>query len=80
MIRVKIAAGLAVALLVAGCSSESGAPADSAAARDHDAVEPTVFDPMVQSLDKARGVEEKVTGRAADLRSRVDDLDQRDEP
>ncbi len=52
---------VAGSVLVAGCGPS-------------EPVEETVFDPMVESLDKARDAEDKVLDAAAEVRARIDGL------
>lgn len=60
-------------LVVAGCGgSESGNGSASEPAAER-AERPTVFDPLVQSLERAEGVQQTIDDRAAEQRRRLEE-------
>jgi hypothetical protein len=58
-----------LAILCAGCGSADPPAEDTAAAN---ARRETVFDPMVGTIDRAKGVQTTVDDQAAELRRRVE--------
>ena len=61
------------ALLVSGCSSESvqQQPDANAEGSTPDPQAETVFDPMLESLDRAKGVEDLAAQRKAEMDERI---------
>ncbi len=63
---------------ILGCSSHGGAPPAPAPA---DAAPPkTVFDPLTQQLERARGVQNTVDRNTGDTRKAVDNQERGDNP
>lgn len=60
-------------ILVAACSgpSEPSAPPPTAAAQKRE----TVFDPLVGTLDRAKGVQQTVDEQAAEQRRKLEELE-----
>jgi PBP1b-binding outer membrane lipoprotein LpoB len=65
---------LLAVLFIQGCSSSVQPPVTSAPPQ------PTVFDPMTQDLDKARGVQNTVDGQAERARNSIDSQERGDTP
>jgi hypothetical protein len=62
---------LAAIGLLAGCGSDSPAPAEKAKAEQRD----TVFDPLTSTLDRAQEVQQTVDEQAAALRKQVEEAE-----
>jgi hypothetical protein len=63
---------IAILLTVGGCGSET--PVESVKAEP--AERPTVFDPLVRSLDRAEGVQQILDEHAAEQRRRIEEAEQ----
>ena len=66
---------IAAVLVVAGCG---GSGSGSGSAREpavDGAGQPTVFDPLVQSLERAEGVQQAIDDRAAEQRRRLEEAE-----
>jgi hypothetical protein len=65
------AAGLALCALAA-CGSSAPPPAEEAAQPER---APTVFDPLVETIDRAKGVQATVDEQAAEQRRRLEEAE-----
>jgi hypothetical protein len=59
-----------IAMVLAGCAEQESV--DSSASEPRPASEDSVFDPMVQTLDQARGVEQLSADRKRDLDQQIE--------
>lgn len=66
----RIETALVATLLLAGCGGAEP-PATPASAEPR----PTVFDPLVETLERAEGVQQTVDQQAADLRRRLEEAE-----
>jgi hypothetical protein len=65
----------AVLLALAGCGG-SDEPADQPAARPQPAAkQPTVFDPLTETIDRAKSVQQTVDDQAAEQRKRLEEAE-----
>jgi len=64
------------AIVLSACGGGSEPADDRAEERADSARRETVFDPLVGTMDRARGVQQTVDERAAELRRRVEESEQ----
>ncbi len=69
--RALIVLGLSIAAAACGGPSEPSAPDSSADAPKRE----TVFDPLVGTLDRAKGVQQTVDQQAAEQRRKLEELE-----
>jgi hypothetical protein len=65
----RLSMGAALALLLAACSSAEPPPAAQAPEPER---APSVFDPLVGTIDRAKGVQSTVDDQAAEQRRRIE--------
>lgn len=65
----RIATALLATLFLAGCGSAEPPPAPPAE------TPPTVFDPLVGTLERAQGVQQTVDDQAAEMRRRLEEAE-----
>jgi hypothetical protein len=63
---------MALAIAIAACGGDVEPPAESAERARQD----TVFDPLIGTMDRARGVQQTIDERAAEQRRRIEESEQ----
>lgn len=71
----RVAAVAALLALTAACAGDDGPPAEVRDTPEPEAAEPSVFDPVTESVDRAEGVQSTIDERAEALRDRIDEAE-----
>lgn len=77
MIRYIVPVSLSLAVfLIAGCGNDGAAPQSNAEPEDRE----TVFDPMVENIDRAKEIEELAKQRKAEMDERLKQMESGADP
>lgn len=71
-----VGAAILSAIALSSCGGASEPADERASERAESAPRETVFDPLVGTMDRARGVQQNVDQRAADLRRAIEESEQ----